>query len=499
MPEITDSSTNLSNVAQAHEVPPDQEFYLIGIGGAGMSVLALLLHDLGYRVSGSDQVQADTLEQLRAAGITVFVGHREEQVPENAIVVVTSAVHEDNPEAARAQSLGLEIWHRSQALDFCTRSHDLVAVAGAHGKTSTSSMIAHALLKIGADPSFAIGGVIAELGTGARLGSGRAFVIEADESDGSFLNYAPLVEVITNIEPDHLDHWGSAAAFEQAFVDFAGRLREGGALVLCADDDGVKRLSERFSAQHAFGGQRVISYGFGVPLTGDVVVQLSEPELGPGSGHCQVSITEAGHQVYRGQLKLRIGGQHMLLNAGGALGVAHALGVDLPQFIAALQTFSGASRRMQLIGERDGVRIYDDYGHHPTEIAATLKAARDLAGTGRLLVCFQPHLYSRTYHNVDAFARVFGTVDDLTVCSVYAAREAPIPGVDGNIITERLGQGTYMADMYAAGLHAFRAARPGDLLLFLGAGSITHVGHAIAAGHDYASVDQATQAKAGQA
>ena len=185
----------------------------------------------------------------------------------------------------------------------------------------------------------------------------------------------------------------------------------------------------------------------------------------------------------------------MLLNAGGALGAAYALGVDLPQFIAALGTFSGASRRMQPVGERDGVRIYDDYGHHPTEIAATLQAARDLAGTGRLLVCFQPHLYSRTYHNVEAFARVFAAVDDLTVCSVYAAREAPIPGVNGNIITERLGQGTYVADMYAAGLRAFHAARPGDLLLFLGAGSITHVGHAIAAGHDYASVEQAAQAK----
>ncbi|WP_311496719.1 UDP-N-acetylmuramate--L-alanine ligase [uncultured Mobiluncus sp.] len=499
MPEIKDSSTNLSNVAQAHEVPPDQAFYLIGIGGAGMSVLALLLHDLGYHVSGSDQVQADTLGQLRAAGITVFVGHREEQVPTNAIVVVTSAVHEDNPEAARAKALGLEIWHRSQALDFCTRSHDLVAVAGAHGKTSTSSMIAHALLKIGADPSFAIGGVIAELGTGARLGSGSAFVIEADESDGSFLNYSPAVEVITNIEPDHLDHWGSAEAFEQAFVDFTARLREGGALVLCADDAGVKRLAERVPARHGVGGARVISYGFGVPLAGDIVVQLSEPELGPGHGHCQVSVTDVGQQVFHGQLELRIGGQHMLLNAGGALGAAYALGVDLAQFIAALGTFSGASRRMQLVGERDHVRIYDDYGHHPTEIAATLQAARDLAGSGRLLVCFQPHLYSRTYHNVEAFARVFAAVDDLTVCSVYAAREAPIPGVNGNIITERLGQGTYVADMYAAGLHAFRAARPGDLLLFLGAGSITHVGHAIAAGHDFASVEQAAQAKASQA
>ncbi|MDY6076300.1 UDP-N-acetylmuramate--L-alanine ligase [Mobiluncus sp.] len=499
MPEIRDSSTNLSNVTQAHEVPSNQEFYLIGIGGAGMSVLALLLHDLGYHVSGSDQVQADTLGQLREAGITIFVGHREEQVPANAIVVVTSAVHEDNPEAARAQALGLEIWHRSQALDFCTRSHDLVAVAGAHGKTSTSSMIAHALLKIGANPSFAIGGVIAELDTGARLGSGSAFVIEADESDGSFLNYSPAVEVITNIEPDHLDHWGSAAAFEQAFVDFTGRLREGGALVLCADDAGVKRLAAQVLAQRDDGGPRVISYGFGVPLAGDVVVQLSEPELGPGQGHCQVSVTDAGQQVFHGQLKLRIGGQHMLLNAGGALGAAYALGVDLPQFITALGTFSGASRRMQRVGERDGVRIYDDYGHHPTEIAATLQAARDLAGSGRLLVCFQPHLYSRTYHNVDAFAQVFAAVDDLTVCSVYAAREAPIPGVNGNIITERLNQGTYVADMYAAGLRAFHAARPGDLLLFLGAGSITHVGHAIAAGHDYASVEQAAQAKESQA
>lgn len=505
MPEIKDSSSNLSNVTEAHEVPAGQAFYLIGIGGAGMSVVAHLLHDLGYQVSGSDAVEADTLPELRSLGITVHVGQRGDQVPEGAIVVVTSAVHEDNPEARAALDLGLEIWHRSQALDFCTRSFDLVAVAGAHGKTSTSSMISHALLEMGADPSFAIGGVIAGLGTGARLGSGRAFVIEADESDGSFLNYSPLVEVITNIEADHLDHWGSAEAFEKAFQDFTGRLRSGGALVACADDPGVNRLIERLhAAGHVPGGSpRLVSYGFGEPLPGaDTIIQLFEPHLGAGEAHCRITVTQANREVWEGTIDLAVGGKHMLLNAGGALGAASALGLDPKDFLKGLASFSGAARRMEFVGERDGVRIFDDYGHHPTEIDVTLEAARDLAGEGRLLVCFQPHLYSRTYHNVDAFARVFAKVDELTVCSVYAAREDPIPGVNGNIITEHLGRGNYVADMYAAGLAAFQQARPGDLLLFLGAGSITHVGHAIAAGHDYTSVaaaQSATAMKAGQA
>lgn len=485
---MRDSSSNLSNVPAAHEVPAHQAFHLVGIGGAGMSVVAHLLHDLGYAVSGSDRSEADTLPELRELGVKVFVGHRAAQVAPGMIVVASSAIREDNPEIQRAHALGLEIWHRSQALDFCARSRDLVAVAGAHGKTTTSSMIAAALQDTGADPSFAIGGVILEYGTGARLGRGRAFVIEADESDGSFLNYAPLVEVLTNIEPDHLDHWGSREAFEEAFIQFTHRIRPGGAIVACGDDPGIKALASRIHP-----GADLVSYGFGAPLPGaDLAVVLGEPRLGAGHGEVdlQVMRRQPEQLLFEGNLRLSMGGKHYLLDAAGALGAAAALnestgaGIDLEAFCAALGHFTGAERRMQFLGEIGGVRVYEDYGHHPTEIAATLEAARDLASPGRLLVCFQPHLYSRTLNFASEFATVLSAADDVVVCGVYAARENPEDGADGDAITALMGaKGRFIADMYAAGDAVYTQAKPGDMLLFLGAGSITHVAHDLVKTH----------------
>lgn len=458
---------------QTRTLPPDQHFYLVGIGGAGMSVVAHLLHDMGYRVSGSDRNAADTLPELRRLGIEIFIGHDAAHVPLDAIVVVTSAVHDDNPEYARAQELGLEIWHRSEALAFCTRSHDLVAVAGAHGKTTTSSMISHALLTCGLDPSFAIGGVIASLHTGARLGKGRAFVIEADESDGSFLNYSPYVEVITNIEADHLDHWGSVAAFEQVFADFISRLRPEGHLVMCADDAGVRRVLSRLETV-----PHLVSYGFDASLAhSEVSITLSEARLDPGAAGALLTVQQGDKTLFSRSFTLQVGGRHMLLNAAGAVGAAASLGLNLDEFLSALETFTGAERRLEFLGTVDGVRLYDDYGHHPTEVAATLEAARALGGSGCLIVCFQPHLYSRTQTFCRDFARVFAAADALVTCGVYAAREEPIPGVNGNSISDLMGDNaTFVEDMYAAGAAAFNQAKPGDLLLFLGAGDITHVG-----------------------
>lgn len=477
---MRDSSSNLSNVAAAHEVPVHQAFHLVGIGGAGMSVVAQLLHDLGYSVSGSDSKETETLAQLRELGIRVFVGHAAGHISSNMIVVASSAIREENPEIRRAQELGLEIWHRSQALEFCTRSHNLVAVAGAHGKTTTSAMIAATLREIGANPSFAIGGVIAKLHTGAQLG-GSTFVIEADESDGSFLNYSPLVEVLTNIEPDHLDHWGSSAALEDAFVRFTRCLRTGGVIVACGDDEGIRRVAGCFQS----GG--LISYGFDSPLpNAETVVALDSPELGAGKASARVRITggQPAHEIFAGVLRLNVGGRHELLDAAGALGAVVALNqavgaeVDLAKFCAGLEQYTGAKRRMEFLGEVEGVRIYDDYGHHPTEIAATLQAARDLAEPGRLLVCFQPHLYSRTLNFAHEFAQVLSRADDVVVCGVYAARENPEDGANGDVITDLMGnKARFIADMYQAGDAAFASARRGDLLLFLGAGSITHVGH----------------------
>ncbi|NMX00751.1 UDP-N-acetylmuramate--L-alanine ligase [Mobiluncus mulieris] len=484
---MRDSSSNLSNVNAAHVVPAHQAFHLVGVGGAGMSVLAHLLHDLGYTVSGSDRTEADTLPELRELGVKVFVGHRAAQVTPGMIVVASSAIREDNPEIQRAHQLGLEIWHRSQALDFCTRSKDLLAVAGAHGKTTTSAMLSKALWDVGADPSFAIGGVILEYGTGARLGRGRAFVIEADESDGSFLNYAPLVEVLTNIEPDHLDHWGSREAFDQAFVDFTARIRPGGAIVACGDDAGIRRLAPRFHS-----GAALVSYGFGAPLPGAaLVVALGEPRLGAGHAEVDLRVMRCHPEqlLFYDVLRLSQGGKHYLLDAAAALGAAAALnecvgGIDFGAFCQSLSSFTGTGRRMQFLGEIGGVRIYDDYGHHPTEVAATLGAARDLAGNGRLLVCFQPHLYSRTKTFASEFATVLSAADEVVVCGVYAARENPTDGADGDAIADLMGEkGQFISDMYAAGDAVYNLAKPGDLLLFLGAGSITHVAHDLVKAH----------------
>ena len=475
-PQITlkDSSSDLANVSGSHPVDPSTRFFLVGIGGAGMSVVAQLLHQLGYPVAGSDREEVDTLPALRQAGIQCLVGHRAQNLEPGDVLVVSSAIRADNPEYLRAVELGLEIWHRSMALAFCTQRHRLVAVAGAHGKTSTSSMISHALYTANQDPSFAIGGIITAFGTGARLGGGDAFVIEADESDGSFLNYSPQIEVLTNIEADHLDHWGSAEAFEQAFVDFTSKLRPGGSLVLCADDPAVARLAPRFNP-----AAQVISYGFGPALPQSVIqVSLYDPRLGAGSGKVRVEVRRQGCPVYRGEVRLAVGGEHMLLNAGAALGAAYALGVDLGTFVEGLATFSGAARRMQFLGEVEGVRIYDDYGHHPTELAVTMRAARDLAAPGRLLVCFQPHLYSRTYTFSKEFAQALDQADRVVTCGVYAAREDPLPGINGNTVSDLMGEkARFVENMYAAGLAAFHAAKPGDLLLFQGAGSITHVAH----------------------
>ncbi|KGM14855.1 UDP-N-acetylmuramate--alanine ligase, partial [Actinotalea fermentans ATCC 43279 = JCM 9966 = DSM 3133] len=439
--------------------------HLIGVGGAGMSAVALLLAARGVPVSGSDARDSAVLAALREAGVRVHVGHDAAHVAGVHTVVVSSAIRETNPELAAARSGGLRVLHRSVALAALMAGRRTVAVAGAHGKTTTSAMVAAVLVAAGRDPSYAIGAAV-DGPVGARPGAGDAFVAEADESDGSFLAYAPEVAVVTNVEPDHLDHYGTREAFEAAFVAFAGRIVPGGSLVACADDDGARRLAARVAADDV----PVITYG----TAADAVVRMGPWVPAGEGGSVAVHDTRDGT---RAVLELQVPGAHNGLDAAAAWTAARLLGVPSDVAVDALAGFRGTGRRFEARGERGGVRVVDDYAHHPTEVAALLRAARTVAGNGRVLVLFQPHLYSRTRTFAREFAEALATADLAVVTDVYAAREDPDPTVTGALITEAMpaGRGLHVPGRLEAATQLGRRARPGDLVLTVGAGDVTEL------------------------
>ncbi len=452
--------------------PPDLadlgHVHLVGVGGAGMSAVASLLAARGLHVSGSDAADGPALAALRAAGVDVHVGHDAAHVAGADTLVVSSAIRETNPELAAARAAGLRVLHRSQALAALMAGRDAVAVAGAHGKTTTSAMVATALLAAGRDPSFAIGGVVigpdGPLG-GARDGAGP-FVAEADESDGSFLNYAPLVAIVTNVEPDHLDHYGTREAFEDAFARFAARIRPGGLLVACADDEGATRLVARVREALAANGVAVTTYGR--TAGADVPVGPTVPTV---DGTWVTDLTDADGTA---TVTLAVPGDHNGLNAAAAWVALRRLGLTPDEAAAGLSSFRGTGRRFEDRGTAGGVRVVDDYAHHPTEIAALLRAARQVAGDGRLVVLFQPHLYSRTRAFADQFASALSAADEVVVTDVYAAREDPDPAVTGETIASRMDdRARFVPDREDAARAAAALARPGDLLLVVGAGDVT--------------------------
>ena len=452
-------------------------YHFIGIGGAGMSVVAELLADEGARVSGSDAKASQVTRRLAEEGLAVAVGHDAANVPPEATVVVSSAIRESNPELAVARRRGQRILHRSQALALAAAGRDFVAVAGAHGKTTTSAMIATALNGLGLDPSWAIGGTVMGVGGGGRLGGGRIFVAEADESDASFLNYAPRLALVTNVEPDHLDHYGSREAFEEAFADFTRRIVPGGLLVVCADSDGARRLA----AQAVSEGIRAVSYGRGQGVDGvERHVRLGAADRGPSGISGEVDDGDGAVTI-----ELGVVGEHNLLNAAGAWTAGVELGVGRREMAAALAGFAGTGRRFELRGVASGVRVVDDYAHHPTEIEALLATAREVADArgGRVLALFQPHLFSRTRAFADRFGAALGRADLVVVTSIYPARETQedFPDITGATVADRVeGVGArYVADHVEAARALADAARPGDVLLTIGAGDVTRLGAVI--------------------
>jgi UDP-N-acetylmuramate--alanine ligase len=461
-------------------VPIDElgAVHFIGMGGVGMSGLARILLARGVQVSGSDARDSGVLRDLRALGATVHVGHDVENVASADTVVVSTAIRESNPELVGARSRGLRILHRSQVLASLMAGRRAVAVAGTHGKTTTTSMLTVALGHCGADPSFAIGGELTERTTdraSAHEGGGDIFVAEADESDASFLRYTPTVAIITNVEPDHLDHYGSAQAVEAAFDAFTDRIEPGGLLIACVDDDGAARVAQR-ARQRRGAGIEVVTYGeragCDVRLVG----------VSPADGGGQVTFQPRPGLEFvarEAQVQLRVPGRHNAANAAAAWVAGTWLGLDGACLAQGLAGFGGTRRRFELKGEAGGVQVRDDYSHHPTEVAAALRAARSV-GAGRVVVVFQPHLYSRTRIFAVEFGRALGLADEVVVLDVYAAREDPEPGVSGELVARAVplppGQVTFAPTLDDAEQVLLARLRPGDLLLTMGAGDVTGLG-----------------------
>lgn len=432
--------------------------HFIGIGGSGMSGLARMFLARGIRVSGSDRADSPGLRALAALGATVHVGHDAAWLGDADTVVHTGAIWPENPEYRAARQRGLHVIHRSQALHWLIGGRRLVAVAGAHGKTTSTGMLVTALQRLGADPSFVNGGVIAELAASSGTGADPLFVIEADESDGTFLLYDTSVALITNVDPDHVDFYGSDDEFHAAFARFADGAAE--AVVISADDPGAQRVRTRL--RHP----RVLTFGEHAGAD----VRLSGITT---DGPVAFRIAHAGDSA---EVHLAVPGRHNALNAAGAAAALVALGHPLRLAAAAVAPFAGTARRFELHEVVRGVSVYDDYAHHPAEVAAALSAARTVVGDGRLIAVHQPHTYSRTAVMSPWFAEVLEGLADLTVVlDVYGAREDPVPGVTGALVSEAFRDPErvrFVADWQEAADHTAAIARAGDFVITLGCGNV---------------------------
>lgn len=443
-----------------------QHIHFVGIGGIGMSGIAEVLLNLGYQVSGSDARLSGITQRLASLGARISQGHDPENIGGAKVVVISSAVGQDNPEVQEARRRQIPVIPRGELLAELMRLKFGIAVAGSHGKTTTTSMIATVLSHAGLDPTVVVGGRVGTMGgTNARVGSSDFLVVESDESDGSFLKLAPIVTIITNIDREHLDHYGTFEAVLDAFCDFANKIPFYGAVVLCLDDPNVQRILPRVT-------RRVIAYGHSKQA--DYVISSVARE--PHASEFELRFRSSDLGAFR----LNVPGAHNILNAAAAVATGLELEINLDRIREALAGYAGVERRFQVRGQAAGVTVIDDYGHHPTEIRATLDTARQ-AGYGRVLVLFQPHRYTRTHLLMDDFARSFHQADAVFVLDIYAASEKPIEGVTSEALVERIREFGHRFAVHAAGLEngvdiVLREAQAGDAVLTLGAGSVSQAG-----------------------
>jgi len=445
-----------------------KKVHFIGIGGAGMSGLARIALSDGISVSGSDAKDSSVLTALTALGARVAAHHEAANVEGADVVIYSTAISASNPEMAYAVERSIPILTRAQALALLMKGSRSIAVAGTHGKTTTSSMMTVALQACGKDPSFAIGGTLTASGSNAHRGTGDLFVAEADESDGSFIEYRPHAAIVTNIEHDHVDFFHTPEQVTEVFKSFAATISPDGYLVYCADDTGSKDLGQSHKTCTS------ISYGTseGADLTLDQIV------LKPMESSARVMWK--GRVV--GSLELKVPGHHNLLNAAACIAMGLALQLPVQQLLDGLRNFRGAGRRFELKATEHGIRIIDDYGHHPTEIRVTLEAARRYAGDGRVLVIFQPHRYSRTQAFLNDFATSLDLADDVTLLEIYAASEKPIHGVTSELIAMKMKHGHYLPNFIQASDRIIEMAQPGDVIITLGAGDVNSLAPIIAEG-----------------
>ena len=456
-----------------------RRIHFVGVGGIGMSGIAELLANLGYDVSGSDLKASEVTDRLRTLGIRISVGHAAANVGPVDVVVTSSAVHPDNPEVAEARARSIPVIPRAEMLAELMRLRYGIAIAGAHGKTTTTSMVALMMERAGMDPTAVIGGRLSAFGSNARLGKGEYMVVEADESDRSFLKLSPAIAVVTNIDREHMEAYGTWDALQQAFLDFANKVPFYGAVIACADDEAVAALIPRME-------RRVVSYGLSDrgPRPG-VIVTGHDPAFEAFGSRCTVTYRPAGtEERHLGDLRLGVPGRHNLLNALGATAVGLEVGLDFARIAAGLADFRGAERRFQMRGETAGVMVVDDYGHHPTEIAAVIAATKAI--NRRLMVVFQPHRYTRTAHLMQEFGTALSGADEVVLTEIYAAGEPPIDGVTVDAL------GAAVRSVARGPVHVIPAldalpaavaglARAGDLIVTMGAGSIGGVGDRILA------------------
>jgi len=458
-----------------------QSVHFIGIGGVGMSGIARVAHDQGMRVTGSDMKESRYTRQLKEAGVNVFIGqHSGDNIPgayggeSPDVVVVTTAVLDNNPELIAAKERGLTIWHRAQMLARLGEGLSTVAVAGTHGKTTTSSMVASAMDAMGLDPTFLIGGIVRAYGTNAHSGSGSHYVVEADESDKSFRYLSPAAVLVTNIEADHLDHYRDLNEIREKFAAFIASTAEGGPIVVCGEDESLVEVAKST-------GRAFLTYGFGDGF--DIQILDYQPN-GIGS---DFSVKLPGGRVLPTRVPQNPG-RHNALNAAGAIGLIDAIGLDAAGAAEAMRSFGGVKRRFDLVGEAGGVTVVDDYAHHPTEIAATIKAASNL-GYNNVHILFQPHRYSRAelFCNVlhDEFGAAFDAASSVTFMDVFSAGEMPVPGITGKtflqVVLDHEGHPAthYVPRRIDTAPHMAALAQDGDLIITMGAGDVTAIGEQI--------------------